>query len=147
MTNGNVHPLKNRMKVNIFSFYAASVQLILIQLAMSTRTKFEIRHRIYLQSNSSLYLTRLSLQNHITFATYVTIIYYLLCYYPLGNLEIICCTNIIYSNHNIRLFENQRICLNKESNASWRKFISKSLHTCNLSNAHTFYNVLSSLRG
>ena len=58
MTNGNVHPLKNRMKVNIFSFYAASAQLILIQLAMSTRTKFEIRHRIYLQSNSSLYLTR-----------------------------------------------------------------------------------------
>ena len=58
LTNGNVHPLKNRMKVNIFSFYAASAQLILIQLAMSTRTKFEIRHRIYLQSNSSLYLTR-----------------------------------------------------------------------------------------
>ena len=56
MTNGNVHPLKNRMKVNIFSFYAASVQLILIQLAMSTRTKFEIRHRIYLQLNSSLYI-------------------------------------------------------------------------------------------
>ena len=47
MTNGNVHPLKNRMKVNIFSFYSASVQLILIQLAMSTLTKFEIRHRIH----------------------------------------------------------------------------------------------------
>ena len=49
MTNGNVHPLKNRMKVNIFSLHAASVQLILIQPAMSTRTKFEIRHKIYLQ--------------------------------------------------------------------------------------------------
>ena len=56
MTNVNVHPLKNRMKVNIFSLHAASVQLILIQPAMSTRTKFEIRHRIYLQLNSSLYV-------------------------------------------------------------------------------------------
>ena len=107
MTNGNVHPLKNRMKVNIFSFYSASVQLILIQLAMSTRTKFEIRHRIHFAIKLFIipHSLCLSLQNHRTLATYLTIIHYLLCYYPLGKLEIICCTNIIYSNHNIRLFE------------------------------------------
>ena len=146
MTNGNVHPLKNRMKVNIFFFLCSKCPIN--SYPACNVNKDEIRDMTQNLFAIKLFIIpHLSLQNHCALKTYLKIIYYFLCYLPLGKLQIICCTNIIYSNHNIRLFENQRICLDMESNVSWRKFISKSLHTCNLSNVHMLYNVLSSLRG
>ena len=104
MTNGNVHPLKKQNEGKYF-FFLCSKCPINSYPACNVNTD-EIRDMTQNLFAIKLFIIpHLSLQNHSIFATYLTIIYYLVCYYPLGKFEIICCTNIIYSNHNIRLFE------------------------------------------